>query len=274
MPRWTTLPRRRAPEGCADRRLRDRLRHRGPFAFFFRSARARTTRRTTSRWSRSRARLRRRRPTSSRSGHRRRRCADLRARRRRRVRDEPGDVRVRRVAPGADWMCSPRWGPAPRPPVSRSTTSALGPARWARPLIDIVFDGVADTIEFELATLAATTPPAGRTGYPRTPSRRQPRRPARPRGRAERLIPERTRDIDALCERNHRIAQAGDLRWRSLMPERHFVKYTFLKVDPAWRRLDPPPSAPPTSAISSPPARTSPRPALRASAHRDAGDAT
>ena len=23
------------------------------------------------------------------------------------------------------------------------------------------------------------------------------------------------------------------------MPERHFVKYTFLKVDPAWRRLDP-----------------------------------
>src|SRR5881398_3982994 len=24
------------------------------------------------------------------------------------------------------------------------------------------------------------------------------------------------------------------------MPERHFVKYTFLKVDPAWRRLDAP----------------------------------
>ena len=23
------------------------------------------------------------------------------------------------------------------------------------------------------------------------------------------------------------------------MPERHFVKYTFLKVDPAWRRLVP-----------------------------------
>ena len=22
------------------------------------------------------------------------------------------------------------------------------------------------------------------------------------------------------------------------MPVRHFVKYTFLKVDPAWRRLD------------------------------------
>ena len=22
------------------------------------------------------------------------------------------------------------------------------------------------------------------------------------------------------------------------MPERHFVKYTFLQVDPAWRRLD------------------------------------
>ena len=25
---------------------------------------------------------------------------------------------------------------------------------------------------------------------------------------------------------------------RQPMPERHFVKYTFLKVDPAWRRLD------------------------------------
>ena len=24
-----------------------------------------------------------------------------------------------------------------------------------------------------------------------------------------------------------------------MMPERHFVKYTFLKLDPAWRRLDP-----------------------------------
>ena len=26
---------------------------------------------------------------------------------------------------------------------------------------------------------------------------------------------------------------------RMHVPERHFVKYTFLKVDPAWRRLDP-----------------------------------
>ena len=39
--------------------------------------------------------------------------------------------------------------------------------------------------------------------------------------------------------------------------ERHFVKYTFLKVDPAWRRLDPE-ERPSTSASSSPPARTSP----------------
>ena len=28
------------------------------------------------------------------------------------------------------------------------------------------------------------------------------------------------------------------IRCSSAMPERHFVKYTFLKVDPAWRRLD------------------------------------
>ena len=40
--------------------------------------------------------------------------------------------------------------------------------------------------------------------------------------------------------------------------ERHFVKYTFLKVDPAWRRLDADRAGAPTSASSSPPARTSP----------------
>ena len=41
------------------------------------------------------------------------------------------------------------------------------------------------------------------------------------------------------------------------MAERHFVKYTFLKVDPAWRRLDADERAAATSASSSPPARTS-----------------
>ena len=42
------------------------------------------------------------------------------------------------------------------------------------------------------------------------------------------------------------------------MPERHFVKYTFLKVDPAWRRLDADRARRATSGSSSPPARTSP----------------
>ena len=43
------------------------------------------------------------------------------------------------------------------------------------------------------------------------------------------------------------------------MPVRHFVKYTFLKVDPAWRRLDDERRARRTSGSSSPPARTSPK---------------
>ena len=30
----------------------------------------------------------------------------------------------------------------------------------------------------------------------------------------------------------------GRISFAAAMPERHFVKYTFLKVDPAWRRLD------------------------------------
>jgi chlorite dismutase len=30
----------------------------------------------------------------------------------------------------------------------------------------------------------------------------------------------------------------GPISFAAEMPERHFVKYTFLKVDPAWRRLD------------------------------------
>ena len=42
------------------------------------------------------------------------------------------------------------------------------------------------------------------------------------------------------------------------MADRHFVKYTFLKVDPAWRRLPTSERARPTSASSSRPARTSP----------------
>ena len=35
-----------------------------------------------------------------------------------------------------------------------------------------------------------------------------------------------------------RLAPGAHVSFATAMPERHFVKYTFLKVDPAWRRLD------------------------------------
>jgi chlorite dismutase len=35
-----------------------------------------------------------------------------------------------------------------------------------------------------------------------------------------------------------RLAPMAHVSFAAAMPDRHFVKYTFLKVDPAWRRLD------------------------------------
>ncbi len=75
---------------------------------------------------------------------------------------------------------------------------------WARPVLEMVFDGVADTVDFELATLAG----------PRYVRLQVELRYAsdslddasegnlgRLRGDAERLIAERTADIEALCEK-------------------------------------------------------------------------
>jgi uncharacterized protein len=78
-----------------------------------------------------------------------------------------------------------------------------GALEWVRPLIDMVFDGVADTIDFEAATL-------GGERYRRFQAELRyasdalddasPSNVRRLEGDAERLIAERTADIETLCE--------------------------------------------------------------------------
>ena len=78
-----------------------------------------------------------------------------------------------------------------------------GLVEWVRPLIDIVFDGVADTVDFEAATLA-------KDRYQRFQAALRYASDAlddasegnlrRLEGDAERLIAERTADIETLCE--------------------------------------------------------------------------
>ena len=64
-----------------------------------------------------------------------------------------------------------------------------------------------------------------------------------------------------VAEHGIRLVRAQSLGSAAIigrLSQRHFVKYTFLKLDPAWRRLDAEERARATSASSSPPARTSP----------------
>ena len=78
-----------------------------------------------------------------------------------------------------------------------------GQLEWVRPLIDIVFDGVSDTVDFEAATLA-------KDRYQRFQAALRYASDAlddasesnlrRLEGDAERLIAERTADIETLCE--------------------------------------------------------------------------
>jgi patatin-like phospholipase/acyl hydrolase len=78
-----------------------------------------------------------------------------------------------------------------------------GQIEWVRPLLDMVFDGVADTVDFEAATLA-------RDRYRRFQAELRYSSDAlddagegnlrRLEGDAERLIAERTADIESLCE--------------------------------------------------------------------------
>ena len=85
-----------------------------------------------------------------------------------------------------------------------SDAQGWGQLGWARPLIDMVFDGVADTTDFQLATLAGDR-------YVRLQVELRYARDElddasegnlrRLRGDAERLIAERSADIESLCER-------------------------------------------------------------------------
>src|SRR4051794_24579413 len=88
-------------------------------------------------------------------------------------------------------------------PIEYAEAKGWGAIGWARPVLDGVFDGVAGTVDFE-----AATPSRGR--YPRVPPRLRQASDAlddaeeanrrRLEGDAERLIAERSQDIEALCE--------------------------------------------------------------------------
>jgi patatin-like phospholipase/acyl hydrolase len=94
-------------------------------------------------------------------------------------------------------------------PYSVEDVRGWGQLQWARPILDFVFAGVADTIDFELASLAGDR-------YVRLQAELRYASDAlddasesnlsRLRGEAERLIAERSADIEALCERLTRAA--------------------------------------------------------------------
>ena len=88
-------------------------------------------------------------------------------------------------------------------PYEFEDVKGWGAVEWARPLIDMVFDGVADTIDFEVGALAGEK-------YQRFQATLRYASDAlddasdanlrRLEGDAERLIAERTADIEKLCE--------------------------------------------------------------------------
>jgi hypothetical protein len=78
-----------------------------------------------------------------------------------------------------------------------------GKVEWARPLIDVVFDGVADTIDFEVATLAGDRYRRFQAALRYSSDALDDASPSnlrRLQGDAERLIAARTADIESLCE--------------------------------------------------------------------------
>jgi uncharacterized protein len=78
-----------------------------------------------------------------------------------------------------------------------------GKVEWVRPLIDIVFDGVADTIDFEAATLAGDRYKRFQAELRYAADELDDASESNLRrleGDAERLIAEQTAEIEALCE--------------------------------------------------------------------------
>ena len=137
---------------------------------------------TTSAWSTPRTQARRRPPTSSRCGRR------AHADRRRRVRDQPGDARLCRGERALDVLASLGTGEQTRP-LPYDEVKDWGQIEWARPIIDVVFDGSADAVDVQLerADRRRLHPAAdaARRGLGRSRRREpgEPRCPA-PRGRA------------------------------------------------------------------------------------------
>jgi patatin-like phospholipase/acyl hydrolase len=89
-------------------------------------------------------------------------------------------------------------------PIRIADARGWGQLGWARPLIDVVFDGVSDTVDFQLERLLRTGGYVRLQRALRTASddlddaSRQ--NLARLRDEAETLIAERDADLDALCE--------------------------------------------------------------------------
>jgi uncharacterized protein len=78
-----------------------------------------------------------------------------------------------------------------------------GAIEWVRPLLDMVFDGTADTVDFEAATLAKDRYQRFQADLRYSSDALDDASPANLRrleGDAERLIAERTADIESLCE--------------------------------------------------------------------------
>ena len=90
-------------------------------------------------------------------------------------------------------------------PYTYAQTRWWGQLQWARPLIDIVFDGVADTTDFQLSRVLPDR------GYVRLQTELRiaddamddasPQNLAHLRQEGEALVAERSADIDAICER-------------------------------------------------------------------------
>jgi uncharacterized protein len=84
-----------------------------------------------------------------------------------------------------------------------SDVKGWGKVEWVQPLIDMVFDGVADTIDFEAATLAGSRYQRFQAELRYASDALDDASPANLRrleGDAERLIAARSADIETLCE--------------------------------------------------------------------------
>ena len=88
-------------------------------------------------------------------------------------------------------------------PYDIDEVKGWGRIEWAQPVIDMIFDGVADTVDFEAAALAGERYMRFQATLRYASDALDDASPANLRrleGDAERLIEERTADIEALCE--------------------------------------------------------------------------